>query len=53
MTLNRQSRWFLRIVLPGKVEDYLAWRRKVIDAQAHFPGYLATRVFQAARHFQK
>ncbi len=29
-----------------KVPDYLAWRRKVIAAQALYPGYLATEFFE-------
>jgi len=29
-----------------EIEDYLAWRRKAIAAQAHYPGYLATEFFQ-------
>jgi len=35
-----------------KVEDYLAWRRKVIDAQAHFTGYLASEFFKPHGTFQ-
>jgi antibiotic biosynthesis monooxygenase (ABM) superfamily enzyme len=29
-----------------KVEDYLAWRRRAIEAQAHYPGYLATEFYE-------
>jgi antibiotic biosynthesis monooxygenase (ABM) superfamily enzyme len=29
-----------------RVADYLAWRRKTIIAQAHYPGYLASEFFQ-------
>lgn len=43
---------FTHRVAKDKVEDYLAWRRKVIDAQAHFPGYLATEFFKPHGTFQ-
>lgn len=37
---------FTHRVAKDKEGAYLAWRRKVIDAQAHFPGYLATEFFK-------
>ena len=37
---------FTHRVAPGKVQDYLAWRRRAIAAQAHYPGYLATEFFE-------
>lgn len=37
---------FTHRVAKEKVEDYLAWRRKTIAAQAHYPGYLATEFFE-------
>jgi antibiotic biosynthesis monooxygenase (ABM) superfamily enzyme len=43
---------FTHRVAKDKVEDYLAWRRKVIAAQAHFPGYLATEFFRPHGTFQ-
>lgn len=43
---------FTHRVAENKAEDYLAWRRKVIDAQAHFPGYLATELFKPHGTFQ-
>jgi len=43
---------FTHRVAKDKVQDYLAWRRKVIDAQAHFPGYLATEFFKPQGTFQ-
>lgn len=39
-------------VAKDKVEDYLSWRRKAIEAQAHFPGYLATEFFKPQGTFQ-
>jgi uncharacterized protein len=35
------------------VPDYLAWRRKVIAAEAHIPGYLATECFEPRAKGQK
>lgn len=43
---------FTHRVAKDKVEDYLAWRRKVIAAQAHYPGYLATEFFRPHGTFQ-
>jgi uncharacterized protein len=43
---------FTHRVAKDKVEDYLAWRRRAIDAQAHFPGYLATEFFKPHGTFQ-
>jgi antibiotic biosynthesis monooxygenase (ABM) superfamily enzyme len=43
---------FAHRVAKEKVEEYLAWRRKTIEAQAHYPGYLATEFFQPHRTFQ-
>jgi antibiotic biosynthesis monooxygenase (ABM) superfamily enzyme len=37
---------FTHRVADEKVPDYLAWRRKAIAAQAHYPGYLATEFFE-------
>jgi antibiotic biosynthesis monooxygenase (ABM) superfamily enzyme len=37
---------FTHRVADEKVRDYLAWRRKAIAAQAHYPGYLATEFFE-------
>jgi len=37
---------FTHRVAREKVEDYLAWRRKAIAAQAHYPGYLATEFYE-------
>jgi antibiotic biosynthesis monooxygenase (ABM) superfamily enzyme len=37
---------FTHSVAKDKVEAYLAWRRKTIEAQAHYPGYLATEFFK-------
>ena len=37
---------FAHRIVPGKVADYLAWRRRAIAAQAHHPGYLATEFFE-------
>ncbi|MDO8432463.1 MAG: antibiotic biosynthesis monooxygenase [Candidatus Binatus sp.] len=37
---------FTHRVAKDKEEAYLAWRRKVIAAQAHYPGYLATEFFR-------
>jgi antibiotic biosynthesis monooxygenase (ABM) superfamily enzyme len=37
---------FTHRVAKDRVDDYLAWRRKVIAAQAHYPGYLATDFFK-------
>jgi hypothetical protein len=37
---------FTHRVARERVADYLAWRRKAIAAQAHFPGYLATEFFE-------
>ena len=39
-------------VRPGRVNDYLSWRRRTIAAQAHYPGYLATELFQPHGKFQ-
>ncbi|MGA9724846.1 MAG: antibiotic biosynthesis monooxygenase [Candidatus Binatus sp.] len=43
---------FTHRVANDRVEDYLAWRRKAIEAQAHFPGYLATEFFKPHGTFQ-
>ncbi len=43
---------FTHRVAKGKVEEYLAWRRKAIAAQAHYPGYLATGFFKPHGTFQ-
>jgi uncharacterized protein len=43
---------FTHRVAKDKVEAYLAWRRKVIAAQAHYPGYLATEFFRPHGTFQ-
>jgi antibiotic biosynthesis monooxygenase (ABM) superfamily enzyme len=43
---------FTHRVAKDKVEDYLAWRRKVIAAQADYPGYLATEFFRPHGTFQ-
>jgi len=43
---------FTHRVAKDKVEDYLAWRRKTIEAQAHYPGYLATEFFKPHGTFQ-
>ena len=43
---------FTHRVAKDKVEAYLAWRRKVIDAQTHYPGYLATEFFKPHGTFQ-
>ncbi len=37
---------FTHRVADDRVRDYLAWRRKAIAAQAHYPGYLATEFFE-------
>lgn len=37
---------FTHQVADDKVPEYLAWRRKTIAAQAHYPGYLATDFFE-------
>src|ERR1700678_3998161 len=37
---------FTHRVAKDKVKDYLAWRRKAIDAQTHYLGYIATEFFQ-------
>ena len=37
---------FTHKVAKARVPDYLAWRRKAIAAQAHYPGYLATEFFE-------
>ncbi len=43
---------FTHRVAKDQVEDYLAWRRKIIAAQAHYPGYLATEFFRPHGTFQ-
>ena len=43
---------FTHRVAKDKVEEYLAWRRKAIAAQAHYPGYLATEFFRPHGTFQ-
>ena len=43
---------FTHRVANDRVEDYLAWRRKAIEAQAHYPGYLATEFFKPHGTFQ-
>jgi antibiotic biosynthesis monooxygenase (ABM) superfamily enzyme len=43
---------FTHRVAKDKVEDYLAWRRTVIEAQTHYPGYLATEFFKPHGAFQ-
>ena len=37
---------FTHRVADERVPGYLAWRRKAIAAQAHYPGYLATEFFE-------
>jgi uncharacterized protein len=37
---------FTHKVAPEKVPAYLDWRRRVIAAQTHYPGYLATEFFE-------
>lgn len=37
---------FTHRVAQGKADEYLAWRRKVIAAQAFYSGYLATESFE-------
>lgn len=37
---------FAHRIAKDRVDDYLRWRRRVIAAQAHFPGYLATDFFK-------
>jgi antibiotic biosynthesis monooxygenase (ABM) superfamily enzyme len=43
---------FTHSVAKDKVEKYLEWRRKTIEAQAHYPGYLATEFFRPQGTFQ-
>jgi len=43
---------FTHRVAKDKEEAYLAWRRKAIAAQAHYPGYLATEFFKPHGTFQ-
>lgn len=43
---------FTHRVANDKVDDYLAWRRKAIAAQTHYPGYLATEFFKPHGVFQ-
>jgi len=43
---------FTHNVAKEKVEQYLTWRRKTIEAQAHYPGYLATEFFRPHGTFQ-
>jgi uncharacterized protein len=43
---------FTHRVARDKVDAYLAWRRKVIEAQTHYPGYLATEFFKPHGTFQ-
>ena len=43
---------FTHRVAKDKEEAYLAWRRKAIAAQAHYPGYLATEFFKPHGAFQ-
>src|SRR5208282_2263844 len=43
---------FTHRVARDKVGDYLAWRRKVIEAQAHYPGYLGPDFFKPHGTFQ-
>ena len=43
---------FTHRVAKDKVEAYLAWRRKAIAAQAHYPGYLGTEFFRPHGRFQ-
>jgi len=43
---------FTHRVAKDKVKDYLAWRRKAIDAQTHYLGYIATEFFQPHGTFQ-
>jgi uncharacterized protein len=43
---------FTHHVRKGKVDDYRAWRRKTITAQAHYPGYLATDSFEPRGQLQ-
>jgi uncharacterized protein len=44
---------FASRVCEDRVPDYLAWRRKVIAAEAHIPGYLATECFEPRAKGQK
>ena len=37
---------FTHRIAKDRVPEYIAWRRKAIAAQAHYPGYLATEFFQ-------
>lgn len=37
---------FTHRVRNGQARDYIAWRRRAIAAQAHYPGYLATDSFE-------
>ena len=37
---------FTHRIAKERVPEYMAWRRKAIAAQAHYPGYLATEFFQ-------
>jgi uncharacterized protein len=43
---------FTHRIARDKVGAYLAWRRKAIGAQAHYPGYLATEFFEPRGTFQ-
>jgi antibiotic biosynthesis monooxygenase (ABM) superfamily enzyme len=43
---------FTHRIAKDKEETYLAWRRKAIDAQTHYPGYLATEFFKPHGTFQ-
>jgi uncharacterized protein len=44
---------FTHRVRSEKVDDYRAWRRKTIAAQAKYPGYLATDSFEPRGRFQE
>jgi uncharacterized protein len=43
---------FTHRVARNKVDQYLAWRRRTIEAQAHYPGYLATEFYRPHGTFQ-
>jgi antibiotic biosynthesis monooxygenase (ABM) superfamily enzyme len=44
---------FTHRVAQEKVAEYLAWRRRAIAAQAHYPGYLATEFFEPHGELQE
>ncbi len=43
---------FTHRVAKDKVDKYLAWQRRAIEAQAHYRGYLATESFKPLGGFQ-